>query len=66
MQISGALQSVFKDCFSAAPANLACIRRIALTQFKQETSKKLGSQGKRRRAGWDQVYMEIVLKMGSI
>ena len=49
-----------------APANLACIRRIALTQLRQETTKKLGIQGKRRRAGWDQAYMETVLKMGSI
>ena len=45
-----------------APANLACIRRMALTQLKQETTKKLGIQGKRLRAGWDQAYMETVLK----
>lgn len=45
-----------------APANLACIRRMALTQLKRETTKKLGIQGKRRRAGWDQVYMETVLR----
>ena len=44
-----------------APANLACIRRIALTQIKQETSKKLGIQGKRRRAGWDTDYLQTVL-----
>jgi predicted transposase YbfD/YdcC len=49
-----------------APANFACIRRMALTQLKQETTKKLGIQGKRRRAGWDQAYMETVLKMDSI
>ena len=49
-----------------APANLACIRRMALTQLRQETTKKLGIQGKRRRAGWDHAYMETVLKMGSI
>jgi predicted transposase YbfD/YdcC len=49
-----------------APANLACIRRMALTQLKQETSKKLGIQGKRRRAGWDLAYMQTVLKMPSI
>jgi predicted transposase YbfD/YdcC len=46
-----------------APANLACVRRIALTQLKQETSKKLGIQGKRRRAGWDTAYLETVLNM---
>ena len=44
-----------------APANLACIRRIALTQIKQETTKKLGIQGKRRRAGWDTDYLQTVL-----
>lgn len=49
-----------------APANLACIRRLALTQLKQETTKKLGIKGKRRRAGGDQTYMEAVLKIGSI
>ena len=45
-----------------APANFACLRRMALTQLKRETTKKLGIQGKRRRAGWDQVYMETVLR----
>lgn len=45
-----------------APANFACLRRMALTQLKQETTKKLGIQGKRRRAGWDQDYMETVLR----
>lgn len=49
-----------------APANLACLRRMALTQLKQEKSKKLGIQGKRRRAGWDQAYLQTVLNMGSI
>lgn len=49
-----------------APANLACLRRMALTQLKQETSKKLGIQGKRRRAGWDTAYMQTVLKMAPI
>lgn len=49
-----------------APANLACLRRMALTQLKQETGKKLGMQGKRRRAGWDSEYLETVLRMGEI
>jgi predicted transposase YbfD/YdcC len=49
-----------------APANLACIRRMALTQLKQEKSKKLGIQGKRRRAGWDSAYLETVLGMEQI
>ena len=49
-----------------APANLARMRRIAPTQLKQEKSKKLGIQGKRRRAGWDSAYLETVLRMGEI
>ena len=49
-----------------APANLACLRRMALTQLKQETGKKLGIQGKRRRAGWDSEYLETVLRIGEI
>ena len=49
-----------------APANLACIRRIALTQLNQDKSKKLGIQGKRRRAGWDTDYLECVLGMRTI
>lgn len=46
------------------PANLACIRRLALTQLKRETSLKVGIRNKRNRAGWDQAYMEKVLQIG--
>ena len=46
------------------PANLACIRRLALTQLKRETSLKVGLKNKRRRAGWDPAYMETVLRNG--
>ena len=46
------------------PANLACIRRLALTQLKRETSLKVGLKNKRRRAGWDPSYMETVLRNG--
>ena len=49
-----------------APANLARMRRIALTLLKQEKSKKLGIQGKRRRAGWNSAYLETVLRMAEI
>jgi len=46
------------------PANLACLRRLALTQLKRETSLKVGIKNKRSRAGWDPSYMETVLKTG--
>ena len=46
------------------PANLACLRRLALTQLKRETSLKVGIKNKRCRAGWDQSYMDTVLKTG--
>lgn len=39
-------------CISSAP------RSLALTQLKAETGKKLGIQGKRRRAGWNTAYLE--------
>ena len=50
-------------CKDNAPANLAVIRRIALTQIKQDKTLKLGVQGKRRTAGWDLDYLETVLGM---
>ena len=43
------------------PANLACLRRIAQTQLKRETSAKVGMKNKRSRAGWDQNYLLKVL-----
>ena len=46
------------------PANLACLRRVALTQLKRETSLKVGIKNKRSRAGWDQAYMRKVLEIG--
>lgn len=49
-----------------APANLVCIRRMALTQREQEKSKKLGIQGKRQRAGRDSAHLATVLGMGGI
>ena len=49
-----------------APANLACPRRIALTKLRQEKGKKLGIQGKRRRAGWDTGYLQTALNMAEI
>jgi predicted transposase YbfD/YdcC len=46
------------------PANLACLRRIAQTQLKRETSEKVGIANKRARAGWDQTYLLKVLMLG--
>ena len=44
------------------PANMACIRRLALTQLKRETSlHKARIPTKRHRADWDTYYMEKVL-----
>jgi hypothetical protein len=45
------------------PANLACIRRLALTQLERETSLKMGLKNKRSRAGWDPAYMAKVLEI---
>ena len=46
------------------PANLACLRRLALTQLKRETSLKASLKSKRCRAGWDAAYMLKVLDIG--
>lgn len=48
------------------PANLGCIRRLALTQLKRETTLKVGLKNKRSRAGWDPSYMEKVLEMEAL
>lgn len=46
------------------PANLACMRRLALTQLKRDGSLKVGIKAKRNRAGWDSAYMAKVLAGG--
>ena len=46
------------------PANLACLRRLAMTQLKRETSLKASVKSKRCRAGWDPAYMLKVLDIG--
>ena len=48
------------------PVNLACLRRLALTQPKRETSPKASVKSKRCRAGWDAVYMLKVLNVGAL
>jgi hypothetical protein len=37
------------------------LRKIALNLFKNETTAKIGVNGKRLRAGWDQEYLLKVL-----
>lgn len=46
------------------PVNLACLRRVALSQLKRETSLKVGLKNKRSRAGWDTAYLQQVLAAG--
>jgi predicted transposase YbfD/YdcC len=45
-----------------ATQNVAVMRHFAINLLKQETSKKMGIQSKRRRAGWDTQYLETILK----
>ena len=43
------------------PENLALVRRMAASLLKQETSAKGGTAAKRKKAGWDNDYLEEVL-----
>jgi predicted transposase YbfD/YdcC len=44
-----------------APANMALLRHIAVNLLKQESTAKVGISNKRKRAGWDNDYLERVV-----
>lgn len=44
-----------------APANMALLRHIAVNLLKQEKTAKVGISNKRKRAGWDNDYLERVV-----
>ena len=44
-----------------APANLSVVRQMALNLLGRESSRKVGIQAKRKRAGWDYDYLQKVL-----
>lgn len=44
-----------------APANLSVVRQLVLNLLRRESSRKVGIQAKRKRAGWDYDYLQKVL-----
>lgn len=44
-----------------APANVARLRHIAVNLLKQESTLKVGINNKRKRAGWDNAYLQKVV-----
>lgn len=44
-----------------APANLAIIRRLALSLIKRDPHRKIGIKASRKRAGWDLEYVKKLL-----
>lgn len=44
-----------------APANMALLRHIALNLLKQEKTANVGISNKRKRAGWDNDYLQTVV-----
>jgi predicted transposase YbfD/YdcC len=46
-----------------APANLAIIRRFALSLIKQDPQRKIGVKASRKRAGWSNDYLLNLLKL---
>jgi predicted transposase YbfD/YdcC len=45
-----------------AAQNMSTVRRLALSLLEQEKSLSVGTQNKRRRAGWDQEYLGKILQ----
>lgn len=44
-----------------APANMAVLRHIAVNLLKQENTASMGISNKRKRAGWDNAYLESIV-----
>jgi len=44
-----------------APANLAMLRRLAISLIKQDLGRKIGVKASRKRAGWDLEYIKELL-----
>jgi len=45
-----------------APANMATVRRLALSLLQQEESRSVGVKNGRLKAGWDEDYLLKVLQ----
>lgn len=46
--------------------NMALIRRVALNLLKQDKSTKAGIKAKRKKAGWDQNYLEKIISVDTL
>jgi len=44
-----------------APTNMGIMRHLALNLIKQDKSRKIGVKGSRKRAGWDEGYLQQLL-----
>jgi len=62
------LDVTFKEDYSRirklnGAENFSIVRRIALNLLKKETSVKIGINSKRMKAGWDNNYLQKVMKI---
>jgi predicted transposase YbfD/YdcC len=48
-----------------APANLAMLRRLAISLIKQDLGRKIGVKASRKRAGWDLEYIKELLGLAA-